>query len=353
MATMSLSNKGLDVRETQAAEYEQWNSVLAAADEGSSYQSPEYLSLLAETTGASTRFIGVYQNGDELVGGVGVYEEPGWLGVSATSRTLLYYNGPFIKRPETLSLYKSETYRRHILECLEEYLRRAGYRFVRFKVRNENCDYRPFLANGWSAKPVYTYVMHITDLELQWERIDKNLRRLIRRCKRDGMTMREDGNFESFFDMHEDVHRVKGAPIYMERDRFRAFVRGLVALRIGRLFQAYTKSGEPAASQLVLCGRHEVAHTLAAASSRSHQKSGCNAFLRWAVCEWLAERGFKAVDLTDAHNPQVARFKSQLGADVRLGLQLELPQASILEFVEKTVATPKRIARQVVRVMAR
>ena len=49
-----------------------------------------------------------------------------------------------------------------------------------------NLNARLQVARGWHASLSYTYVVSLADMGEQWERVDQNLKRLIRRCERDG-----------------------------------------------------------------------------------------------------------------------------------------------------------------------
>ena len=59
---------------------------------------------------------------------------------------------------------------------------------------------RAYLARGWQAHPSYTYVVPLTDLRAQWQRVDGNLRRLIKRCtETDRLGFTDDDDFAAFF----------------------------------------------------------------------------------------------------------------------------------------------------------
>jgi len=179
-----------------------------------------------------------------------------------------------------------------------------------------------FQSAGWTVSPTYTYVVPLTDRAGLWERCDQNLRRLVGRCEGQGITFTEDDDFESFFRMHLDVHQRKAAPLYLPKPQFERYVRRLTAERLCRLFHARLPSGQSIAAQLVLVGPHPVSHTICAATDGEFLSLGASAFLRWRAFEALAGLGSVANDLTDAALNSVTRFKSQLGADLHLCLQL-------------------------------
>ena len=115
-------------------EYADWNAFVAAAPTGSLYARTEYLDALCTATGGRFRVLGVRQ-GDQLLGGVGLYEEDTRFGVRVSPRLLLYYNGPVVRQHE--SKYPSEQTSRALktLTALETEIRGAGYGSVKLKPR--------------------------------------------------------------------------------------------------------------------------------------------------------------------------------------------------------------------------
>ena len=299
-------------------ELDEWAAFVASSPTGSPYALPEYLRALCRATGARFRVLGA-RLGDELVGGVALYERRTRLGVVVAPRLLLYYNGLVLRAESTR--YPSERTSKELrtVEALLSQLDAADYRRVELRSRSPLRDGRGFLARGWSLAPSYTYVAPLDDLSAQWDRVEGNLRRLVRRCERDGFTVSLDDDFDAFFDLHAGVHDRKGAPLYLPRDAFRGYYEELRAAGLCVLYHARAPSGEVAASQLVLLG-HPVAHTVTAGTDSRFAKAGAAPFLRWRAFEDLAARGHVGNDLTDASLASVARFKAALGAGLELSL---------------------------------
>jgi hypothetical protein len=329
-------NCGVRARLVTKEGYEDWRRVLSEAPEGSPYQLPEYLAALARGAGGQFKLVGVYDKGSKLIGGIGLFEPPTRGAPIATSRYMLYYNEPFVRKSESLVTARQESLRKKVLGCLLEFFETSGYRRVRFKSRCANSDFRPVINAGWSVKPVYSYVSDIRDSERQWQSMDRNARRQIQQAKRKKLIFTDTGRFSDFFDMHVRTHRRKGSPIYLPQQSFEEFVASIVGHDIARIFLISSSDGRPLASQLVLFGSGPVAHTLCAGSGDNIDGTGCNAYLRWRVTEWLASKGYRALDLTDAQNESVARFKSQLGADLQLGLEFTSPEPPLQRVIENT-----------------
>jgi hypothetical protein len=335
---------GIAVRPLTEKDYDGWNDLAAKSPEGSIYATPEYLATLCEATGGRFRILGAFQ-GDELVGGVPLYEEAGRWGTVVSTRLLLYYCGPVLRSYETK--YPSQRVARQlkILEALSEALDALSYARLRLRTRSPLTDMRAFQARGWRAWPTYSYVVPIADPAAQRERIEQNLRRLIDRCGRQGLVCTDDDDFDSFFAVHLQLHERKGAPLYLPRSAFERYFRRLRAAGLCRLFHARLPEGLSVASQLTLLGKHPVTHTVCAGAHADYLNLGANAFLRWKSFEALAALGYLGNDLTDAALNPVTHFKSQLGGDLHTNFVIERPEAATLVLAERASALSRRARR--------
>jgi Acetyltransferase (GNAT) domain len=333
----------ITVHELGEPELDAWTTLVSASPEGSIYSLPRYLDVLCATAGGRFRVLGV-RHGDELVGGVALYERPSRLGAFVSTRRLLYYNGIVLKRYDTK--YPSEQTGRHLKAstALAEALVGRGYASLQLSSRGSFLDVRPFLAAGWSAAPQYTYVVPVGDLELLWSRVEQNLRRLIRRSEKEGAAVVCDDDFDAFFRLHAGTMGRKGQELYLPEEAFRRWFEALRAADLCRLFHARLPGGRAVASQLVLLGPRPVSHSVAAATDPEFMKSGVSALLRWKVFEAVSELGFAANDLTDASLNAVTHFKSQLGGDLQLFFSLEAPRSAGNRLASWAAAGARRAA---------
>lgn len=301
--------------------YGSWNRLLAGSPQGSIYSTPEYLDVLCAVAGGRFKILGVLR-GDELVAGTALYEAPSMFGTAVSNRLLLYYNTLILA--ESTSRYPSQRAAQEleILSLLEQHLAATTYARLRLHNRWPLFDLRPFLATGWDVRPSYTYIAHFADLKALWECVDKNFRRLIRRCEAQEVTVTDDDDFDSFYRLHYQTHLRKGSPLYLPRAAFQSYIERLKALGLCRLYHARLADGRVAATQLVLLGNFPVTHSVCAGAEPEFQNLGTTPYLRWKVFENLAELGYRANDLTDAALNPVTRFKSQLGAELTMNLVL-------------------------------
>ena len=307
-------------------DYEAWVRLVTDSPDGSIYSLPEYLEILCRAAGGRFRILAVRQ-GDTLAGGIALYERDSRWGAYVAPRRLLHYNGLVLPRYATR--YASEETSRHlkVMSGLAAALGGHGYASVTLSCPSSVVDVRPFAAAGWSARPQYTYVVALDDLARTWLRIEQNLRRLVKRAEGEGIAVREDDDFDAFYQLHAGTMKRVDAESYLEEAAFRQYFESLRRRRLCRLFQARAPDGRVLASQLVLLGPGPATHTAAAAAHPDFLRTGASALVRWKTFAALAEAGFTANDLTDASLGPVTHFKSQLGGLLRLCLTLEAPRA--------------------------
>ena len=258
------------------------------------------------------RIVGAFLD-ERLVGGIALYERQSRWGPYVANRSLLYYNGVVLRLPERKFPADATAQELKVQKAIALGLERSGYAHIHLHHRSTEQDLRPFLARRWQAQPSYTYVVPLTDPDAHWCSVDPNLRRLVARCERDGVSYREDDDFDALFRLHDATRQRKGAPQYLPRERFARYFSDLAEQGLARLAHAVFE-GKVIASQLMLTGPHPVAHTVCAGADEAYLRMGASAFLRWHACLALAASGYRANDLTDAALNPVSRFKSQLGA---------------------------------------
>jgi hypothetical protein len=323
------------VREVEEHRLPEWTRLLADSPEGSIYADPGYLDVLCRATGGRFRLLGAY-SGDQLVGGIALYEERRPYGWRTDNRLLLYYNGVVLA--DYATKYASDRTGRRLgaLTAIVARLGELPQARLRLHCRGQ-IDARPFKAHGWGVTPTYTYVVQIGDLDAAWGRVDQNLRRLVGRAGSAGLTLTDDDDFDGFYRLHLQVHARKEAPLYLPEPAFRDLVGRLRALGLCRLFHARLPSGQSVAAQLVLTGPFGVSHTVCAGADAAHLASGSTPFLRWHAFRRLAELGYRANDLTDASLNTVTRFKSQLGGDLTMNLMMSRPDRVPVERCDRAL----------------
>ncbi len=343
---------GYAARLLQETDYPAWNHLVARSPQGGAYSTPEYLDALCEAAGGRFRILAV-EKGDELLGGIAVYERTSRLGTYVSPRLLLYYNGIVLRNFETRYPSQRTSRQNDILEALAGALSDLGYGQVSLRCRSSLADVRVLLARGWTARLQYSYVVPLSDTDGLWTRMEQNLRRLVERSAREGLSVTEDDDFDSFFRLHAQIHERKGVRLYLPRAAFERFFGRLRSNGLARLFHARLPQGPSVSTQLVLLGPNSVSDTVCAAADAQYLKLGATAFLRWNVFKRLSELGATANDLTDAPLSPVTHFKAQLGGDLHLCLLLEGPESARFRWARRSGKVAHLLRREVERLTGR
>lgn len=331
-------------------EYPAWAELVAGSPDGGIYSLPAYLDALCGATGGSYGVLAAERDG-RLVGGIALYRQKSAFGTWVSPRLLLYYNGIVLAPHAAKSSSQRTEWRLKTLTELERALAGLPHARLRIKTRSTLTDLRPFASRGWALWPTWSYVVDIADLSVAWSRLHKDQRRLVKRCRERGLHLTLDDDFDAFYRLHLENHQRKGAPVYLLRVAFRRFVETLQGNGLARLYHARLPDGRVAASQLVLTGPHPVTHTVCAAADGELLKLGASAFLRWSVFEDLAGAGYQANDLTDAELNPVTRFKSQLGGELVLSLEVSRPDHVAFRVGQFGASFPGRVKRRLLRTL--
>lgn len=325
----------MNIRRLQGKEFDEWVKLVSCSPDGCIFSLPSYLEILCRAAGGRYSVLGAW-DGDEMAGGVAVHEVESRYGLQVSPRHLLTYNSLVLRRYPTK--YPSQRTARHlkVLSGMVQAFAQSGYARITLNCRSSITDLRPFLSAGWTASPNYTYVVPISDPTVLWGRMEQNLRRLVRRCEEDGMTVSQGEDFDSFYRLHAGTMRRKGRTAYLPEPMFRQFIGDLRKSDLCRLFHAHLPDGHPIATQLVLLGPGAVSHTVAAACDPEYLSSGVNAFLRWKTFLEISKLGYSGNDLTGAGLTPVTHFKSQLGGDLSMFLSLKSPDTLRSRLQENT-----------------
>lgn len=309
------------IRILREDEYARWDEFVMSTSTGCIYSTAQYLDALCSSAGGNFSVVAV-ESGETFQAGIALYETNSRWGKLISPRTLLPYNGFVLASSNTSYPSRRESAVHASQRHLSGYLESCSILNMTIRCRPPFYDVRTFVDRGWIARPTYTYVVPLGDLENQWGLVDRKIKSQIKKAQKMGYTIHESKDFESFFLHHHLAHEEKGFPVYMPRNNFQSFYETLNNRSLARIFQVISATGETVASQLVLCDATATCHIVAAGSDRKHDSDGVNALLRWGSFERLSAHGYSIVDLTDASLNSVSRFKSKFGAELRLSLAL-------------------------------
>ncbi len=339
----------LVVEELADSDFEEWDVAVSSAASGAAYYTTGYLSALCKATNAGFRLLAV-RDGSRILGGVGLYVHGDGSRRRVGGRHLLYYNGPFVCGPHGASsgAPPGEAESRRVLRAIAGELRTSDYREILLKPTHPLSDCRPFLQEGWIARPIFSYEVDLAGIDQCYASFHRNVRRQIRRSSEAGAEVRQCADIDTFYSLHELTCRQKGLPTYLGRKQFVRYFEDLSAAGIGRLYLAGPKSEPATCGFLVLTGKHTTAHALCAANDTASGDAGHSSFLRWSVFKELSSSGYLSIDLTDAHAATVAKYKSQLGGRLVLTCEVQTPQ-SATEHLRSAASLMRKAVKKSIR----
>lgn len=339
------------IRYLDSSEYDLWDCFVDESPQGSIYSQSYFLDEFCKVSGGQFRILAAYKR-DELLGGIGLYYRKSRYGDMIRLQAPLYYNGFVLKRFDSKYPSINSSREAEIVRVILDELEGGAYASAELANRFTFDDPRSLLWRGWQVWPRYTYVVPIQDIESQWIKVEQNLRRLISRCKKEGMTLEQSADADAFYSMNESTYLRKGVRPYLRRDQFLSLYDALSRRNACQIYFATTATGKRAAGQIVLMSKHPVTHTWMAGSDPEFLRSGASAFLRWKAFEDLNRRGYAYNDLTDAMNETVAKFKSQFGGDLRSSFVMYKTFSSKLRFhnrIGSLYARSVNAARRILR----
>ena len=162
---------------------------------------------------------------------------------------------------------------------------------------------------GWSIGQKYTYIIDLDDEESIWNRFECDLRNVIRKARRNGISVRECWDADPFYELYKDTFENRGISITITRDTIGRLCEYLKSGGIGRLFTAETSNGEVGAAAIVTWDETSAYYTLSA-SHPILRTSGAPSLLLWEIIREMSRR-FRTFDLVGANIPSIAQFKKQ------------------------------------------
>lgn len=185
-------------------------------------------------------------------------------------------------------------------------------------------DVRAFQWEGWSASPVYTYVLDVSR-EL---RCDHAVRKHVRKCRESGAVLSLDWQFEWFRGLSQDTVTRQAlrsgiGMTYQDLERIACRMRDA---GLAWMATALTPDGRPLASRIELGIRGTATlYDWVAGSSSELLSLGGNAWIMTQIAEEARRQSYSSWDLCGANYKSIAKFKSQFGGDLLHGWTLTGP----------------------------
>jgi hypothetical protein len=292
-----------------------WQELTLSGLGSTPYHCPGFVEVVAASFGRRTEAWGAWEGG-ALVGGLlVVLDEHGRPDILPS----VAFNGPVI-RPPVASRRSAQD--RHTSRVISMLLNEVGReRGAVIRTTPDVGDIRDVMANGWALRPTFTYEMHLPSVEVAWDSMDPNRRRLVNRAETLGYGVRrlDEGECRSketvttLLDLHRRHQSTYGPVAPVASQTWHRILGTLVGRGLVSVDVAVGPNGDLVAfnAAVVWGGR---AGFVLTGSDPAHARHGANSLLRWRTAESFVGEGVARLDLNGSRAGEAGRFKASLGA---------------------------------------
>ncbi len=172
-------------------------------------------------------------------------------------------------------------------------------------------DVRPFIWQGWSARPFYTYMAPLDDPEGPLTRWAKNNRRDFRFYAADYEVREDLRDLDKIVELVESSYARHGRPLPIQPVRLSGLLGQILPSDIARVFLATDRVGRPVAGLVLLVDNDRAFYWLSGS-----EPGPAMTVLIGTVFEWLSAEGKKSIDFVGANTPSIAEFKRRFGSQL-------------------------------------
>jgi hypothetical protein len=160
----------------------------------------------------------------------------------------------------------------------------------------------------WKVRQGTTAILDISDPPLLWKAFDRRARQRVRKAASLGVQVREMDELTPFYYLYRLTYERQGLPMPLGSDEITATLALARQRQSIKLYEAVTRTGEPAAA-LVIGFDGKRAYFALAASHPSLRKTDAMTLLWWRVIQVCAE-SHSEIDLVGMDIPSIATFKN-------------------------------------------
>ncbi|MWV65475.1 GNAT family N-acetyltransferase [Halorubrum sp. JWXQ-INN 858] len=301
-----------------------WDGLVDRATDATPFHRHGALSVFADHTGTELHPLVGYK-GQEPVGLLPVFsmtKGPVTLAFSPPPNRKITYLGPvLLSDPNMKRRTRERRHRRFVGEAVSHVDEEIGARYVNVRTAPGYGDPRPFLWNGFTATPRYTY--HV-DLDRDPDTIlaaaSSDLRSNVRNTDEEAFEIRSEGRpgMERVVRRAKRRHEEQGVPY----DVTPGFVRDLSRAIPDRM-ESYvcTANGEFAGGGVVLFDEDTVYRWQSVADFDAPVPA--QDLVDWHVITEGIDRGLSQYDLVGANNRRLCKYKSKFAPEVETYYGLE------------------------------
>ncbi|MDS4068154.1 MAG: GNAT family N-acetyltransferase [Candidatus Competibacter sp.] len=320
----------MKIRPLNASELPAYDAL--ARRHGTLFNTTEWLALFGDQMQA----LGIFDNGDNLVGGLSLYRERRW-GLKIIRRAPFTPTcGPFleVKARNPVAIIEE---RRKALDCLIDYIEEETPALCMLSLDRNITDALPCFWRGYKIIPNYTYLLDLTaSLDQIYKNMSPTRRNDMTKATRDGLIVRQISDFDSVRDL-----------VLATFDRQRKFVDRAcleaILFRYAHPANSFAFSADQGDDPIAACfvvHDAETAYYLLGGYSEEKRHHGAGALALFEAIKYAQQLGLKRFDFEGSVIPAIERYFRGFGGKLTLYLTVNkgwLPIEVALKFIKRNI----------------
>ena len=307
-----------------------WDEFVRCAVGGSIFSSSTWLDCAGRVLDLPVRRYGCYKNGVLLAGVSGLEQKRAGLSKLATPVPTPYGGLLCAPLPGT-GPTEQESEWAGATHLLTGYLKQH-FGHVRLSHTPELCDMREFTWSGWDVIPRFTYHLDLSDLDAQWERVERRTRTVIRKAEKDGFRVVPSTDFCQLRRQYELIFSRRDVSAPVAPDLVQRFAVEVDARGLLDMLRVESSTGETAAMVGFVKG-FDTAYAWLPGADPAFQSSGALSLLYW---EFLKRTCYQKFDFVGANLASIAKFKRGFGGDLARYFVVERYRNPLIEVAFRT-----------------
>jgi hypothetical protein len=284
--------------------------------------------------GGKAQACGIYDKGDNLIGGFTIYEEKKFgLHIFRNPRFTPAI-GPFLEIKAKNPVAVMGTWK-EALSSMAEFIEGLSYSVVSFSLDKSIVDTQPFIWKKFKVIPGYTYLLDLSkSIDDIWTEMSAERRNDMNKATRDGLIVKRVENFETAKSLVlKTFSRQKLAvkEYYLDKILFE-FANDVNCFA----FTTY-KDDNPIAISFCVCDR-KTAYYLLGGYDYERKHHGAGALATWEAIKYAHQLGLKYFDFEGSMVPQIERYFRGFGGKLTPYYRInkaKLPLEILLKFFKR------------------
>ena len=221
--------------------------------------------------------------------------------------------GPWLANPPLGTKYAKKLAReKDLMEALIDQL--PDYQLFRQNFAPDIVNWLPFYWRGFQQTTRYTYRLTNLDTpEVIWSGFQENIRREIRKAKKQGVVVERSSDIDTFLDVNELTFQRQGIQIPYSRSYVKRLFAACQFNEAGGIFLARGKDGRVHSGNLVVWNEH-CAYYLMGGGDPELRNSGASSLAMWHAIQFAATVS-RVFDFEGSMIEPVERFFRGYGAE--------------------------------------